>query len=102
MWLNDLLCDELLLLDSKGNVIFCYCFLLLVNFKGDLNVFYSDILKILFNIESVLYFYLYNIKKVLGEVVLKVGNNDYFVLINVGDSSELFKSVVELENVLVE
>ena len=35
-------------------------------------------------------------------MALKVGNNDYFALINVGDSSELLKSAVELENVSVE
>ena len=101
-WLNDLLCDEPLLLDSKGNAIFRHRFLPLANFKGDLNALYSDILKTLFNAESASHLYLHNIKKSSGEVALKVGNNDYFALINVGDSSELLKSAMELENVSVE
>ena len=101
-WLNDLLCDKPLLLDSKGNAIFRHRFLPLATFKGDLNALYSDILKKLFNTESASHLYLHNIKKASGEVALKVGNNDYFALINVGDSSELLKSAVELENVSVE
>lgn len=101
-WLNDLLCDEPLLLDSKGNAIFRHRFLSLATFKGNLNALYSDILKTLFNAESASHLYLHNIKKASGEVALKVGNNDYFALINVGDSSELLKNAVELENVSVE
>ena len=62
-WLNDLLCDEPLLLDSKGHAIFRHRFLPLANFKGDLNALYSDILKTLFNTESASHLYLHNIKK---------------------------------------
>ncbi|MEE3701086.1 DEAD/DEAH box helicase family protein [Mannheimia haemolytica] len=101
-WLNDLLCDEPLLLDSKGNAIFRYRFLPLASFKGDLNTLYADILKILFNTESASHLYLHNIKKASGEVALKVGNSDYFALINVGDSSELLKNALVLENVSVQ
>lgn len=102
-WLNALLCDEPLLLDSKGNAIFRHRFLSLAHFKGDLNALYSDILKTLFNTESASHLYLHNIKKASGEVALKVGNSrDYFALINVGDSGELLKSAVELDNVSVQ
>lgn len=100
-WLNALLCDEPLLLDSKGNAIFRHRFLPLASFKDDLNALYADILKTLFNADSSAHLYLHNIKKASGEVALKVGNSDYFALINVGDSSELLKSAVELENVSV-
>lgn len=101
-WLNDLLCDEPLLLDNKGNAIFRHRFLPLEEFKGNLNALYTDILKTLFNTESASPLYLHNIKKASGEVALKVGNSDYFALINVGDSSELLKSAVELDNVSVQ
>lgn len=100
-WLNALLCDEPLLLDGKGRAIFRHRFLPLADFKGDLNALYTDILKTLFNTESGSHLYLHNIKKASGEVALKVGNSDYFALINVGDSSELLKSAVELDNVSV-
>lgn len=102
VWLNALLCDEPLLLDSKGNAIFRHRFLPLASFKDDLNSLYADILKTLFNADSSAHLYLHNIKKASGEVALKVGNSDYFALINVGDSSELLKNAVELENVSVQ
>lgn len=101
-WLNDLLCDEPLVLDRKDNAIFRHRFLPLASFKGDLDALYTDILKTLFNTESASQLYLHNIKKASGEVALKVGNSDYFALINVSDSSELLKSTVELENVSVQ
>ncbi|WP_249960694.1 DEAD/DEAH box helicase family protein [Histophilus somni] len=101
-WLNALLCDEPLLLDSKGNAIFRHRFLPLASFKDDLNALYADILKTLFNADSSAHLYLHNIKKASGEVALKVGNSDYFALINVGDSSELLKNAVELENVSIQ
>lgn len=102
VWLNALLCDEPLLLDSKGNAIFRHRFLPLASFKDDLNALYADILKTLFNADSSAHLYLHNIKKSSGEVALKVGNSDYFALINVGDSSELLKNAVELENVSIQ
>ncbi|UKH28446.1 DEAD/DEAH box helicase family protein [Actinobacillus pleuropneumoniae] len=103
-WLNDLLCDEPLLLDSKGNAIFRHRFLPLASFKGDLDRLYKDILQRLFNSGSSQHLYLYDLKKASGEIALSIDNDlkKSFALINVGDSNELLKSAVELDNVSVQ
>jgi len=102
-WLNDLLCDEPLLLDSKGNAIFRHGFLPLTSFKGNLDKLYKDILQKLFNSGNSQHLYLHDLKKASGEIALSIDNNqkNAFALINVGDSDGLLKSAAELDNVSV-
>ena len=102
-WLNDLLCDEPLLLDSKGNAIFRHRFLPLASFKGNLDKLYKDILQKLFNSGNSQHLYLHDLKKASGEIALSIDNNqkNVFALINVGDSDGLLKSAAELDNVSV-
>lgn len=101
-WLNDLLNDKSLLLDNKGNPIFYRQFLPLSDFKGNIDALYQDILKRLFNADSPKRLHLHQIKKASGEIALKVGDYDYFALINVGDASGLVKNMNDQVNYLVE
>ncbi|TYG34555.1 type III restriction endonuclease subunit R [Lonepinella koalarum] len=96
-WLDDLLNDEPLLLDKQGNAIFKRRFSSLYHFKGNTTALYQDILVKLFNANSSQRLYLHSLKKSDGEIALKVGNNDYFALINVGKSSDFIKNAQNLD-----
>ncbi|APA83528.1 DEAD/DEAH box helicase family protein [Francisella tularensis] len=52
---------------------------------------YTDILKMLFNTSTTAKLYLDDFTNIDGEIGLRIGENDYFGVINVGDSNELIK-----------
>jgi len=79
-------------IDSKGSNIFenKFSYLIKKNFTGA--QLYSLILKTVFNspVEQA-YLHIENLKGSDGEIGLRIGNNDYFGVINVGDPDNLVK-----------
>ncbi|MFD0976817.1 DEAD/DEAH box helicase family protein [Salinimicrobium gaetbulicola] len=89
--INDVLNNNAGLLDDKGNSIFHDSFAYLVGGKTTANDIYLDLLKKVFNSEVPgANLYLDNLKGVDGELGLRVGEADYFAVINVGDETKLF------------
>ncbi len=87
----DVLNDNAGLLDDKGNSIFNNSFGYLAENNTSPAEIYSDILKNVFNSEVAgANLYLDNLKGVDGELGLRVGEADYFAVINVGDETKLF------------
>ena len=65
----------------------------------DASQFFDDILKTIFNASSGR-LHIENLKGVEGEIGLKVGENDYFGVINVGDSDRLLK-ICETNGIII-
>jgi len=97
---NRLECIELLnlflkgksgLQDSKGNDLFTgvFSYLIKQRFTGD--SLYEDILKLLFNSNVPAALHVENLKGTDGEIALRLGDNEPFGLISVGDASALCK-----------
>ena len=87
--------DKIMSFDSglqttKGIDIFENKFSFLENTKLNASQLFEDILKIIFNASSGM-LHLENLKGVDGEIALKIGENDHFGVINVGDSDKLVK-----------
>jgi len=76
--------------NSKGEDIFENRFSYLSSLKLNEKELFKDMLEIVFNGTSGI-LHLENIKGVDGEIALKLGENPYFGVINVGDSSSLIK-----------
>jgi len=80
------------LLDREGNDIFRNAFPYLVKLNLPAEVIYEDILKIVFNCANIgAIFHLEKLRGVSGEIRLRLGDNDPFGVINVGDDSALLK-----------
>ncbi|WP_456070035.1 DEAD/DEAH box helicase family protein [Haemophilus paraphrohaemolyticus] len=94
-WLTEFVEDKTTLLDSKGNAIFKHRFHYLMDWQGDVEGLYADILKQVFNAESAQQLELVQIKKASGEVALRVGGHTPFGVINVGDSNALMKEAAK-------
>ena len=94
-WLTEFMEDKTTLLDSKGNAIFKHRFHHLMDWQGDVEGLYADILKQVFNAESAQQLELVQIKKASGEVALSVGGHTPFGVINVGDSNALIKEAAK-------
>jgi hypothetical protein len=77
--------------DSKGNDLFTgvFSYLIKQNFTGD--SLYKDILKVLFNSNAPAALHVENLKGTDGEIALRLGDNEPFGLISVGDASALCK-----------
>ncbi|ABQ24806.1 DEAD/DEAH box helicase family protein [Geotalea uraniireducens] len=88
-WISDLLEGKARLLDKKGRDIFERRFTPLMGLSSEM--VYADILKRLFNSESRQRLKLVNLKGSKGELSLRVGENDPFGLINIGDDAAFFK-----------
>lgn len=79
------------LLDSQSRDIFANAFgyLSKVRLKGE--ELFKDILKVLFNSQNPAMLHVLNLKGTDGEIALRLGENEAFGLINVGDASALCK-----------
>lgn len=90
--INDVLNNQAGLIDNKGNSIFHNTFSYLAAQNTSSENIYNDLLKKVFNSEVAgANLYLDNLKGVDGELGLRVGEADYFAVINVGDETKLFK-----------
>lgn len=89
-WLADLIADKAQILDAKGNNIFRERFTPLMDFIGQEDKLYSDILQRVFNAPARQRLKLVNIKSSKGELALRIGDADPFGLINIGDDSKFF------------
>ncbi len=77
--------------NAKGVDIFDNKFSFLNHQKLNEYEIYEDILKLIFNAVSGGVLHIENLKGVDGEIALKIGENEYFGVINVGDSDKLTK-----------
>lgn len=94
-WLAEMIADRAQLLDTKGNNIFKARFTPLMSFTNRIDALYADILLRLFNASSKQRLKLVNIKKAKGELALRLGTNQPFGIINIGDDSGVFKTADE-------
>lgn len=82
------------LLDNKGREIFRDAFRYLINRSKNINYteVYRDVLKMVFNSNTPgAELHVENLKGVTGEIGIRVGENDYFGVINVGNDKKLLK-----------
>jgi len=84
---------------SSGIDIFENKFAFLSNIKLNASQLFDDILNLIFNASSGL-LHLENLKGVDGEIALKIGENESFGVINVGDSDKLVK-ICEVNGITV-
>lgn len=89
-YIHELIGNNAILLDQKGNNIFHDRFSPLMGLEVDL--IYDDILATLFNSKLRQRLRIVNLKSAKGEILLKVGDADPFGLINIGDDSTFLKS----------
>lgn len=88
--------DKSGLVDKEGNSIFANFFNYIHEIQLDAKAIYKDINKRLFNSDVLgANLYLDDLKGVDGELGLRVGDNDYFGVINVGDETKLYKLALE-------
>jgi hypothetical protein len=79
------------LLDQKGNELFATAYSYLYTQKKSADEVFEDILNVLFNSSTQAALHVENLKGTDGEIALRVGDNEPFGLINVGDTSKLCK-----------
>ena len=89
------------LLDQRGNEIFATAFPHLVSTSMTAEQVYDDILSILFNSSTQAALHVENLKGTDGEIALRLGDNEAFGLINVGDAPKLCKLCEEHAELLV-
>jgi hypothetical protein len=77
------------LLDAQNRDIFAGAFQYLNTLGLKPDQVFDDILRVLFNAPTAAKLHVVNLKGTDGEVELRLGNNDAFGLINVGDASKL-------------
>lgn len=88
--------------DEHGYSIFRNSFREVRNLKQSAAVVYADVLKEVFNSEVAgAFLHLDNLKGQDGEIGLRIGNADYFGVINVGDDKGLLK-ICGAQNMLVD
>lgn len=87
--------------DEHGNEIFAKTFSYLSRMGIKADPVYQDILYTLFNAPARGKLHVENLKGSEGEIALRVGDNDPFGVINVGDTSELCKICAEHTNEMV-
>ena len=99
--INRLLHGQAGLLDPKGREIFANAFAYLVS-KGDApEGILDDILRMLFNAPVAAALHVEQLKGSEGEIALRLGENDPFGVINVGDAPTLCKLCDEHEELVV-
>ena len=79
------------LLDQRGNEIFATAFGYLRQTKQTGEEMFGNILKVLFNSPTPAKLHVLNLKGTDGEIALRLGENEAFGLINVGDAPNLCK-----------
>jgi len=89
------------LLDTKGNEIFATAFGYLSRLGMNGEEAFDDIIRTLFNSPSQAALHVENLKGTDGEIALRLGENDPFGLINVGDASALCKLCEEHSDLVV-
>lgn len=89
------------LLDQRGNEIFATAFPHLISTKMSAEETYNDILKVLFNSPTKAALHVENLKGTDGEIALRLGDNDYFGLIFVGEASSVCKLCEDHPELLV-
>ncbi|TMO02423.1 DEAD/DEAH box helicase family protein [Pseudoalteromonas sp. S558] len=95
-WIKDLVANKARILDTKERNIFHNRFTPLMGTGKDESQIYLDILNRLFNTTYTgQRLIVVNLKGSKGELALRVGTSEPFGLINVGDSSKLYKALDE-------
>ena len=89
------------LLDAKGNDLFARAFTYLYKHQLTGEQVYHDILRVLFNAVSPAGLHVENLKGAEGEIALRLGDNEPFGLINVGDAANLCKLCEEQRELVV-
>lgn len=89
------------LLDTKGNEIFATAFGYLNKLGMSGEEAFADIIRTLFNSASQAALHVENLKGTDGEIALRLGENEPFGLINVGDASALCKLCEEQSDLVV-
>jgi hypothetical protein len=96
VWIKDLVANKARILDTKERNIFHNRFTPLMGTGKDETKIYLDILTRLFNTTHAgQRLIVVNLKGSKGELALRVGTSEPFGLINVGDSSKLYKALDE-------
>lgn len=90
-FINRLLTGDPGLNDEKGRPIFATAFGVLSKLNLTAEAHFEAILRTLFNAETPGALHVDNLKGVGGELGIRVGENDYFGVINVGDEGKLIK-----------
>jgi len=89
------------LLDNQGRDIFEESYHYLVNIGLNAEEIYKDLLQMLFNAAAPAKLQVENLKGSDGEIGIKLGDNEYFGLINVGDANALCKLCEERAELIV-
>ena len=89
------------LLDQRGNEIFATAFSYLATASKSAEDIFDDILQVLFNSSTPAALHVENLKGTEGEIALRLGDNEPFGLINVGDATSLCKLCEEYPDHLV-
>ncbi|MBU4356844.1 MAG: DEAD/DEAH box helicase family protein [Proteobacteria bacterium] len=89
------------LLDAQGNDLFARAFTYLFKQRLTGEQVYHDILRVLFNAASPAGLHIENLKGAEGEIALRLGDNEPFGLINVGDAANLCKLCEEQRELVV-
>lgn len=87
--------------DTHGAEIFANAFAYLVSLENSPEALYEDILHTVFNAPTQAALHVENLKGTDGEIALRLGDNDAFGVINVGDASSLCKLCDEHEELVV-
>ncbi len=89
------------LLDDQQREIFSTAFTYVNRLRLSAQELFNDILKLVFNSSSQAQLWIENLKGTDGEIALRLGNNDPFGVINVGDANTLCKLCQEQTNLSV-
>jgi hypothetical protein len=90
--INLLMSGKTGLLDSKRNDIFAKAFIYLKTKQLTGEHIFRDILKLVFNCETInALLHVENLKGIAGEVGLKLGDNEYFGVVNIGEDTSFIK-----------
>jgi len=89
--LDRLMSGEAGLLDTNGQEIFSNSFSYLIRSGRRGDDIFADIVRRLFNADSAASIHVENLKGTDGEIALRLGDNDPFGVVNVGDASSLCK-----------
>ncbi|MCH8914126.1 MAG: hypothetical protein IIA33_11230, partial [Planctomycetes bacterium] len=100
--LDRLMSGEAGLLDTNGQEIFSRSFGYLIQSGRRGDDLFADILRRLFNADSVAAIHVENLKGTDGEIAVRLGDNDPFGVVNVGDASSLCKLCEDHTELVVE
>ncbi|HAU2406608.1 TPA: DEAD/DEAH box helicase family protein [Legionella pneumophila] len=86
--------------DTHGKLIFSghFDYLHRTRRSMDAQITFFDVLKIVFNAETSGILHVVHLKGSDGEIALRIGENDFFGVINIGDAAKLISQCEEAEN----